>query len=212
MNIHTETNSQQILKPKNNFYNFIINPFSFFNNMLSNPKVMLPLLIMFIANVLFSFTSADLLYQGNNYINDSFIQNNRTIFMVLTVGISVISNLTTLIFSCLFLYFIGMIFFDNISYKTIFSFVLFSQIPQYINLFILTAKNLITQEITEQIQNPTLLDSIGTQVNPFNIWHLFLLGVAIHTMTKMSKTKSFIIILILPILNISLPQILTNIF
>lgn len=193
-------------------YNFLVKPFEFFKAINKEPKFFIPLLLMIVINFVFSIFVSYISYGNgslNSNMNNQFIQDNKILLISITTGVSVIGQLITTIGMCVFLYFVFSLFFNNIKFRNIFSLMLYAKIPEFIYTITLTIFLAITKDISSLNNiDPTMLDSISKIFNPFNVWHLILFGISIHTLTNMSKKKSFFIVSLFPILNLILEQLI----
>lgn len=192
-------------KEMRSFYTYFFKPFEFFRILNNSPKFLIPLILMIVINSAFSIVVSSISYESgqlNNNMENEFINENKNILIFVTASISIIGQLFTTVGISVFLYFIFNLFFNSIKFRNVFSLMLFAKIPEFIYSCLLTFYIVITKNVSFLTDaNSIFMDSIFKLINPFNLWHLFLFGITIHVITKMSKTKSFIIVSLFPIMN-----------
>lgn len=192
-------------KEMSSVYTYFLKPFEFFRTLNNSPKFLIPLILMIVINSAFSIVVSSISYESNQLstiMEYEFVNENKNILIFITASISIIGQLFTTIGISIFLYFIFSLFFSSIKFRNIFSLMLFAKIPEFMYSCVLIFYIVITKNISFLTDtNSIFMDSIFKIFNPFNLWHFFLLGIVIHVITKMSKTKSFIIVSLFPIMN-----------
>ncbi|GAW27893.1 YIP1 family protein [Carboxydocella sp. ULO1] len=161
----------------------------------------MPFLSITLTQLIFAFTMLPVVQTQLKKTDITISGNAEVIFSVVAVFSSTIMGLFTFILGCLVFFFIGKIFQQELQLRYVVSMLGFEQIPKNLKLLLLAGKVSQTgiipvkKGLASVINTGSpLLNAFYGNIDLFNLWSLFLLGIVIHVLLKTSWKKSYLLV------------------
>lgn len=202
-NIKLDTVEKSERRDKMNIYfNFVFRPKMFFAYIMVNPKFLVPMLIILISNLYFSYSMLPFVSRQFQQSQVEISSGMEMFFKTFTMISSTMIGLMSFLLTCLIIYFVGRIFVKDLRLRYIVSGLAFQQIPKSLKLIFLAInvnhtgivpeeKGLLTIMSTQSI----LVNSLLANIDILNCWSYFLMGILLHYLFKISLKKAYLLVL-----------------
>lgn len=198
------------LSTKTKYLNFITNPKVFFEQLIKKPRFMIPILAIIFSQILFAYALVpSVLTQIANQGQIELTPNMEMLFTIIAMFTSVLLGLLIFVGTSFVYFFIGKIFARTLRFRYVVTIFGFLQLPKAIKLVLIAIKAILTGVIEQKTgltaffsTNAPIGNVIMSNIEFFNLWYYFLLGLAVQVLFKCSYKKSYLIVFILFVLDV----------
>ncbi|MED0774094.1 hypothetical protein [Bacillus siamensis] len=189
---------------KNDRGNIFYKPIIFFESLVKKPLILVPLLVLIIANVIYSLSIYPVALQNlfqnlkDTDIDKSFLLENQVWIETIACTINIANFIIGIVGTSILFYFISNIFVDKMNFKKILSLFLVSQIPNALNWIFISIEYRVFNRIPMSLiqKNSTMVDVLLDTFNFFFIMHLIMMIISIKILLNSKKITAIIIVLI----------------